>query len=163
MARPLHIAIIGGRFSSMLAAIHWERNSSLNSTSFTLVNTTPYMVWSLAYQFDDDSLLQNVPSGKMSELTDEPGYFVAYCQRIDSFLSLGSLVSRLLYGQHLQSFWSHILGESKWDLEMTSGERLIADRVVLVPCNQRHRFHIPMYPELHLHTQHFAQTPLNLS
>jgi uncharacterized NAD(P)/FAD-binding protein YdhS len=168
MARPKHVVIIGGGFSGTLTAIHLARSCTPNSLRMTLVNPTPDIGRGLAYRFDDDNLLLNVPAGNMSALADEPGHFVAYCQRIDPSLSPGSFVSRRLYGQYLQSLWSQTQvanpglielrvdeavalsraiaesGEPTWQVTLASGERLITDQVVLALGHQRPRFPIPL-------------------
>lgn len=172
MARPKHVVIIGGGFSGALTAIHLASSCTPNSLRITLVNPTPDIGRGLAYRFDDDNLLLNVPAGNMSALADKPGHFVAYCQRIDPSLSPGSFVSRQLYGQYLQSLWSQTQvaspglieprvdeaaalnraiaesGESTWQVTLASGERLIADQVVLAMGHQRPRFPIPLDPEV---------------
>lgn len=172
MARPKHVVIIGGGFSGALTAIHLARSCTPNSLRITLVNPTPDIGRGLAYRFDDDNLLLNVPAGNMSALADEPGHFVAYCQRIDPSLSPGSFVSRRLYGQYLQSLWSQTQvanpgliellvdeavalnraigesGESTWRVALASGEQLIASQVALALGHQRPRFPIPLDPEV---------------
>lgn len=175
MIRPAHVVIIGGGFSGALTAIHLARSCTPNSLRITLVNPTPDIGRGLAYRLDDDNLLLNVPAGNMSALADEPGHFVAYCQRIDPSLSPGSFVSRRLYGQYLQSLWSQTQvtnpglielrvdeavalnraigesGESTWQVTLASGEQLIADQVVLALGHQRPRFPISLAPELGAH------------
>lgn len=172
MARPKRVVIIGGGFSGALTAIHLARSCSQNRLRITLVNPTPDIGRGLAYRFDNDNLLLNVPAGNMSALADEPGHFVAYCQRIDPSLSPGSFVSRRLYGQYLQSLWSQTQvahpglielrvdeaaalnrtigesGESTWQVALASGEQLIADQVVLALGHQRPRFPSSLDPEL---------------
>lgn len=175
MARCTHVVIIGGGFSGALTAVHLARGSRPNRVRITVVNPTPDVGRGLAYRFDDDNLLLNVPAGNMSALADEPGHFVAYCQRIDPSLSPGSFVSRRLYGQYLQSLWSQTQaanpglielrvdeavalnraigesGESTWQVTLASGEPLIADQVVLALGHQRPRFPISLAPELGAH------------
>lgn len=169
MARPRHVVIIGGGFSGALTAMHLARSCTPNSLRITLVNPTPDIGRGLAYRFDDDNLLLNVPAGNMSALADEPGHFVSYCQRIDPSLSPGSFVSRRLYGQYLHDLWSqtqaahpdltdvrvdHAValtrapGEAAWDVALASGERLRAEQVVLALGHQGPRFPIPVDPEV---------------
>ncbi len=169
MARPAHVVIIGGGFSGALMAIHLARSYPPNSIRITLVNPTPDIGRGLAYRFDDDNLLLNVPAGNMSALADEPGHFLAYCQRIDPSLSPGSFVSRRLYGQYLQSLWSQTqvvnpglielrvdeaaalnrtIGKSTWQVALASGEQWIADQVVLALGHQSPRFPISLAPEV---------------
>lgn len=172
MARPKHIVIIGGGFSGALTATHLARSAQPNRVRITLINPTPDAGRGLAYRFDDDNLLLNVPAGNMSALADEPGYFVAYCQHIDPSLSPGSFVSRRLYGQYLQSIWSSTQlanpgmiemqvdeavslartpCESKWRVALASGECLIADQVVLALGHQSPQFPIPLDAKVATH------------
>lgn len=169
MACPMHVVIIGGGFSGALTAIHLARSCTQNRIRITLVNPTPDIGRGLAYHFDDDNLLLNVPAGNMSALADEPGHFVNYCQCIDPSLSPGSFVSRRLYGQYLQSLWSQTQmanpglielrvdeamalnrtpGESTWEVMLATGEQLIAHQVVLALGHQSPRFPIPLDPEV---------------
>ena len=169
MARPTHVVILGGGFSGALTAIHLARKAPPHRVRITLVNPTPDIARGLAYRFDDDNLLLNVPAGNMSALPEEPGHFVAYCQRIDPSLSPGSFVSRRLYGQYLHDLWSQTqaahpdvinvrvdhavaltrpLGEAAWDVALASAERLRAEQVVLALGHQGPRFPIPLDPEV---------------
>lgn len=172
MARPMHVVIIGGGFSGALTAIHLARSAQPNRVRITLINPTPDAGRGLAYRFDDDNLLLNVPAGNMSALADEPGHFVAYWQHIDPSLSPGSFVSRRIYGQYLQSIWSSTQlaspgviemqvdeavslartpCESKWRVVLASGECLIADQVVLALGHQSPQFPIPLDAKVATH------------
>ena len=169
MARPAHVIIIGGGFSGVLTAIHLARIAPPDRVRITLLNPTPDIGRGLAYRFDDDNLLLNVPAGNMSALADEPMHFVSYCLRIDPSLSPGSFVLRRLYGQYLHDLWSHTRaahpgaidvrvdkavalsrppGEAGWDVALASGERLRAEQVVLALGHQVPRFPIPLEPEV---------------
>lgn len=165
MARPKHVVIIGGGFSGALTAIHLARSCTPNSPRITLVNTR-HEVRILAYRFDDDNLLLNVPAGNMSALADEPEHFVAYCQRIDPSLSpdtlsrVGSMVSICRACGHKP--WpnpglielrvdeavalSRAIAEvwNAWQVTLASGGRLITDQVVLALGHQRPRCPIPL-------------------
>jgi len=169
MARPKHVVIIGGGFSGALTAIHLVRSCTPNRLRITLVNPTPDIGRGLAYRFDDDNLLLNVPAGNMSAFPDEPGHFVAYCQCIDPSLSPGSFVSRRLYGHYLHDLWSKTQaahpgvinvqvdqavaltrspGEAAWEVALSSGENLHAEQVVFALGHQEPRFPIPLDPEV---------------
>lgn len=172
MSPLTHFVILGGGFSGALTAIHLARNTPPHRVRITLVNPTPDIARGLAYRFDDDNLLLNVPAGNMSALPQEPGHFVAYCQRIDPSLSPGSFVSRRLYGQYLHDLWSqtqaahpgvinvrvdHAValsrspGETEWDVALASGESLRAKQVVLALGHQEPRFPIPVAQEVQNH------------
>ncbi|MDQ0589039.1 FAD/NAD(P)-binding protein [Variovorax paradoxus] len=168
MGQPVQVVILGGGFSGAVTAIHLVRGSRPRELRITVVNPTPDVGRGLAYRFDDDNLLLNVPAGNMSALVDEPGHFVAYCQRIDPSLSSGSFVSRRLYGQYLQDLWAQTeaahpgvirkrvdeavglkraTNGSGWDVTLASGQHLSADQVVLAVGHQAPRFPIPLEPE----------------
>lgn len=168
MARPTHIVIIGGGFSGSVTALYLAQGNISGQVRVTVVNPTPYLGRGLAYRFDDDNLLLNVPAGNMSALADEPGHFVAYCQSIDPSLSSGSFVSRRLYGQYLQGTWTQTqaaypdvietyldevvalnraLGCATWDVTLASGKQLTADQVVLATGHQASLPLIPVEPE----------------
>jgi uncharacterized NAD(P)/FAD-binding protein YdhS len=162
------VIIIGGGFSGALIASHLARNAPLGQLKITLINPTPHIGPGLAYRFDDDNLLLNVPAGNMSALADEPGHFVAYCQRIDPSFSSGSFVSRRLYGQYLKDMWAQTLaahpgvidvhgdeavalnriaGSSAWNVALASGQSLQADHVVIATGHQAPGFPVPLDPE----------------
>ena len=168
MPPPTHVVILGGGFSGALTAIHLARGSQPHQIQITIVNPSPDIGRGLAYRFDDDNLLLNVPAGNMSALADEPGHFVAYCQRIDPSLSSGSFVSRRLYGQYLQDLWTQTSAEhpdairthvdealaikrvadgSGWDITLANGQRVSADQVVLAVGHQTPSFPITLEPE----------------
>jgi len=168
MGQPVQVVILGGGFSGAVTAIHLARGSRPHALRITLVNPTPDVGRGLAYRFDDDNLLLNVPAGNMSALADEPGHFVAYCQRIDPSLSSGSFVSRRLYGQYLEDLWTETeaahpgmlrkqvdkavnlkraANGSGWDITLASGQQLSADQVVLAVGHQAPRLPIPLEPE----------------
>lgn len=168
MSHSKHIVIIGGGFSGTLTAIHLAHGNTSGQVRITVINPTPNVGCGLAYQFDDENLLLNVPAGNMSALADDPSHFVSYCQRIDPSLSSGSFVSRRLYGYYLQD----TLAQSQaarpgvietladeavalnrdpegtvWCITLASGQQLTADHVILATGHQAPRFPIPLGPE----------------
>lgn len=96
------IAIIGGGFSGTLTAVHLLRHSRQTPLRVVLINPTPTFGRGLAYRFEDDNLVLNVPAGNMSAFADDPTHFVNYCQAIDPAITARSFVSRRLYGEYLQ-------------------------------------------------------------
>jgi uncharacterized NAD(P)/FAD-binding protein YdhS len=102
MATPLHtVVIIGGGFSGVVTAVQLLLCDKTHGLRVTLVDPAAHPARGLAYRFDDDNLLLNVPAGNMSALADDPGHFVSYCQTIDPSITACSFVSRRLYGDYL--------------------------------------------------------------
>jgi uncharacterized NAD(P)/FAD-binding protein YdhS len=162
ITRDKHVVIIGGGFSGALTAIHLARLGLPGQVSVTLVNPSPDIGRGLAYRYNDDNLLLNVPAGNMSAFDNEPGHFVDYCRSIDPSISHGSFVSRRIYGQYIQDLYSKTQevqvgvietlndevvtfsrdkGTSGWEIELLSGRHLSADQVVLAVGHQS-----PMFP-----------------
>lgn len=102
----------------------------------------------------------------MSALADEPGHFVAYCQRIDPSLSLASALwsvsaKPVVENQvanpgliELRVDEAAVLnraigesGESTWHVALASGEQSIANQVLLALGHQRPQFPISLDPE----------------
>lgn len=165
MPSTQHIAIVGGGFSGTLTALHLARNAANRPLKITVINPTPDVGRGLAYRFDDDNLLLNVPAGNMSALADEPGHFVAYCQHIDPSVAEGTFVSRRLYGQYLQDLWAQTITtypamiqtqvgqavqvnkadpEAGWSILLASGQSLQADQVVVAVGHQTPRLPIAL-------------------
>lgn len=143
-----NIAIVGAGYSGALAAVQLlARGAALR---IQLVERSGVFARGLAYRFDDDNLLLNVPAGNMSALADVPDHFVEFCRGVDPAFNAGSFVSRRLYGEYLQ----HTLAEAEraapgrlervagevvavqrggrgFTLALADGRRLDADRVVL--------------------------------
>lgn len=169
MPRRQHVVIVGGGFSGAITALHLVRGDASGRYEVTVVNPTPHIGRGLAYRFDDDNLLLNVPAGNMSALADEPNHFVAYCQGIDPSINSGSFVSRRLYGEYLQDLWSKALagchglvrarvdeavaltrvaGSPGWCVSLASGQSVQADQVVLATGHQAPKFPIPVESEV---------------
>lgn len=107
MKRTRHIVIVGGGFSATATAIALLSQASADvPLRVTLIHARSGSGLKpgpgLAYGFDDDNLLLNVPAGNMSLFVQEPDHFVRYCQSIDPAISPASFVARRLYGQYLQ-------------------------------------------------------------
>lgn len=168
MPRRNHVVIVGGGFSGAITALHLVRNDAEGLHKVTVINPSPHIGRGLAYRFDDDNLLLNVPAGNMSALADEPNHFVAYCQGIDPSLNSGSFVSRRLYGEYLQDLWlqtqaawpgqvdarvdeaialTRVAGSPGWCVSLASGQSLQADHVVLATGHQAPKFPAAVEPE----------------
>lgn len=162
------VAIIGGGFSGTVTAIHLARLSGSYALRILLIDPARKAGRGLAYRFEDDNLLLNVPAGNMSALAEDPTHFVRYCQGIDPSFSSGSFVSRRLYGHYLQdtlaeanaAFSGRIemvtgeavelqraTGSAGWHISLGSGQQLAADLVVLATGHQAPRFPIALGPD----------------
>ena len=147
------IVVIGAGFSGTVTAVQLARqaHAAAQPVHITLLHPTPRIGRGLAYQFDNDNLLLNVPAGNMSALPEVPAHFVAYCQAIDPALSAQSFVPRRLYGCYVEDVlaqtqrahpsWLHTQmgcavevrpgqGGSAWQVVLASGDVLAADHVV---------------------------------
>ena len=145
---PQTIAIVGAGYSGTLATVQLLAGNA--DARIVLVERSGVFARGLAYRFDDDNLLLNVPAGNMSALADAPDHFVDFCRGVDPAFNAGSFVSRRLYGEYLQ----HTLAEAEraapgrlqrvhgevvavqrrghgFTLALADGRRLDADRVVL--------------------------------
>lgn len=96
------IAIIGAGFSGTLTAINTLKANSAEGLRILLIEKTRQTCRGLAYRYDDDNLLLNVPAGNMSALADEPNDFVAFCEELDPAFNTKSFISRRLYGEYLE-------------------------------------------------------------
>lgn len=165
MAPPAHVVVVGGGFTGTVTAIQLARCTQPQPICITVVNPSPDIGRGLAYRFDDDNLLLNVPAGNMSALADDPGHFLRYCQTIDPSLAAGSFVSRRLYGHYLQDTLAQtqrqhpgvlntVVDEVKhlrpaahspgWEVALNGGGVLQADHVVLALGHQAPRFPLPL-------------------
>lgn len=163
------VAIIGGGFSGTVTAIQLARLSGLSPLRILLIDPARKAGRGLAYRFEDDNLLLNVPAGNMSALAEDPNHFVRFCQRIDPSLSSGSFVSRRLYGHYLQDTLAETIagcsarietligeavklqrtrGSAGWHIGLASGQQWAADHVVLATGHQAPRFPIASGPDV---------------
>ncbi len=145
------VAIIGGGFSGAILAAQLLRQGD-PSISVVVVEKTSSVGRGLAYGTDCSSLLLNVRARNMSAFPDDPNHFLRWAQsNHDPSTGPGSFLPRAVYGRYVQS----VLNESvqlagndrmEWvtdetlqlsptddgiELELHSGRRLLADRVVL--------------------------------
>lgn len=146
------IAIVGGGYSGVMAAVNIMRVLHGSAVTVHLIDKSPRLGRGLAYSIWDDSMLLNVPVGKMSAFADSPTHFLEYCREIDPSLNAGSFVSRRIYGDYLE----HVLasessnssvvlnclqaeavaihqtgGEGGFEITLAVESRLFADQVVL--------------------------------
>lgn len=96
------IAIVGGGYSGMMAAVHIMRELDKSVLTIHLIDKQARLGRGLAYSIWDDSMLLNVPAGNMSAYPDNPTDFLEYCRGLDPSLNAGSFVSRRIYGDYLE-------------------------------------------------------------
>lgn len=151
-ARCIAIAIVGAGFSGTLTAINTLRTNPAAGLRILLIEKTSQTCRGLAYRFDDDNLLLNVPAGNMSAIADEPNDFVAFCEELDPAFNAKSFISRRLYGEYLEQKLKdamdqypgvisivnaqvnaiHLSTDCKpYRLQLENAEDVMADKVVL--------------------------------
>lgn len=143
------LVIIGAGFSGAVTAIEFLKRAS-EGMHLTIINRSGKMARGLAYGTNSPHHLLNVPAGNMSALVDQPDSFLAFCQKIDPETHSGSFVSRKLYGAYLSETLSQSEAQSTAKcsritgevlsiqadgtgavIEVSTGERILADHVVL--------------------------------
>ena len=107
--QPVNIAIIGGGFCGVLTAIHLLNNPHL-PVHIHLINKGYPLAKGIAYAPHTDSLLLNVPNGRMSAFADIPDHYVQWL-RVNSIpdqynneLASG-FSTRRQYGNYLAQLW----------------------------------------------------------
>jgi uncharacterized NAD(P)/FAD-binding protein YdhS len=96
------IAIVGGGYSGLMAAVHLMRALNKSDATIYLIDKQARVGRGLAYSIWDDSMLLNVPAGNMSAFPDSPTDFLEYCRALDPSLNAGSFVPRRIYGDYLE-------------------------------------------------------------
>jgi uncharacterized NAD(P)/FAD-binding protein YdhS len=97
-----NIAIVGGGFSGTLTAINVLKAAPSTGLRLVMIEKSQRICRGLAYRYDDDNLLLNVPAGNMSAIAGEPDDFVDFCQELDPAFNAKSFISRRLYGEYLE-------------------------------------------------------------
>jgi uncharacterized NAD(P)/FAD-binding protein YdhS len=150
---PSHtIAIVGAGFSGTVTAIITLRANQSTGLRILLIEQSVQAGRGLAYRYDDDNLLLNVPAGNMSAFPDKPDDFVEFCQELDPAFNAKSFISRRLYGEYLEKSLEDAMTErpgiisvvnaaviavhpapdrGSYRLELEGAEAVVADKVVL--------------------------------
>ncbi|UST93987.1 FAD/NAD(P)-binding protein [Pseudomonas siliginis] len=145
------LVIIGAGFSGTVAAIEFLR-SAAEDTRLIIINRSGAVARGLAYGTSSSKHLLNVPAGNMSALVDDPDSFLRYCQVRAPDTTSSSFVSRKLYGDYLATLLedaekdfgrptdvvricAEVVSLKPQDqgaqIELSSGERILADHVIL--------------------------------
>jgi uncharacterized NAD(P)/FAD-binding protein YdhS len=150
-----NIAIIGGGFTGATLAAQLLRSGG-SSLSIVVVEKSASVGRGLAYGTKSNSLLLNVRARNMSALADDPQHFLRWTQaNHDSATGPGSFLPREVYGRYVEALLNEAVsngrGSLQWikdetiglsptgdravEIELRSGKRLVADRVVLAVGN----------------------------
>lgn len=143
------LVIIGAGFSGTVTAIEFLKRAP-EGAHLTIINRSGKMARGLAYGTNSPHHFLNVPAGNMSALVDQPDSFLTFCQRTDPETHSGSFVLRKLYGTYLSEMLSQAEAQSRVKcsritggvlsiqpdgrgavIEVDTGERIVADHVVL--------------------------------
>nr|WP_228734153.1 FAD/NAD(P)-binding protein [Pseudomonas anatoliensis] len=143
------LVIIGAGFSGAVTAIEFLKHAPKGSR-LTIINRSGKMARGLAYGTSSPDHLLNVPAGNMSALVGDPDSFLEFCRNFDPEVHSGSFVSRKMYGAYLSELLAQAEKESEVQcsrmtgevlsiepsgtgavLEIHTGERIVADHVVL--------------------------------
>jgi len=146
------IVVIGAGFCGTAVAVQLLRLAGEKPTRVLLLNRSGLMARGVAYGTRTESHLLNVPAGRMSALPDDPGSFLRYAQGRDARISGASFVPRRWFGDYLEWLLTQatraaaanvrfraMVGDAVdiqavdgvAEIELASGERLMADQVVL--------------------------------
>lgn len=152
------IAIVGGGFCGVAAAVHLLRQPHAAPLRIVLIERHAQVGRGVAYAARDFPYLLNVPAGQMSLFHDRPQDFTQFAQSRDCTVDASSFLPRSLYGEYLaarlaaavrdaegRSSFVRIPGEAirlerlagrrpefaRWNLWLADGRDLLANDVVL--------------------------------
>ena len=136
----MSVAIVGGGCSGLLVALHLKRNGLAGPV--TIVEPRPNLGGGLAYSTSFDQHLLNVPAGKMSAFSREPGHFLDWLRtrhRPDAVFN--TFAPRMYFGEYLREIFresgqcDHIQAEATaledGCLKLSNGTALPAKKIVL--------------------------------
>lgn len=146
------IIVIGAGFCGTAVAVQLLRRAGAEPTRVLLLNRSGLMARGVAYGTRTESHVLNVPAGRMSALPHDSGGFLRYAQGRDARVTGASFVPRRWFGDYLEDLLAKaahqaapdvrframvgdVIGISIVDgqgqVELASGECIVADRVVL--------------------------------
>ena len=151
-AQKYSVAVIGGGFSGTTLAAQLLRHSG-PSFSVVVIERAGLPGRGLAYGTESDAHLLNVPAQDMSAFPEDPKHFLRWAKsNFDWETQPGSFLPRRVYGHYLGSVVSDAIlsdrerrlhwkkdearaiastGDSEIEIELRSGDRILADKVVL--------------------------------
>jgi uncharacterized NAD(P)/FAD-binding protein YdhS len=102
--RSATIAIIGGGFSGTVLAANLLQRPPLAATRVILVERRDHVGCGVAYAPGAFPYLLNVPAGRMSATSYDPGQFIEFARRHLPGAGADSYLTREFYGEYLQQF-----------------------------------------------------------
>jgi uncharacterized NAD(P)/FAD-binding protein YdhS len=148
-----HIVIIGGGFSGTLVAVNLAR-LSLRPLQITIINEHRPQGRGVAYGTRRMEHLLNVAARNMSAFPDLPEHFVGWLRTradfdlVPDYELRERFIPRMIYGDYLKSMGHHYLSkvthlkeevvdvDADGNVLLASGEKLLADQVVLATGNE---------------------------
>ncbi len=146
------IVVIGAGFCGTAVAVQLLRQAGAEPTRLLLLNRSGLMARGVAYGTRTEAHVLNVPAGRMSALPEDPESFLHYAQARDARVTGASFVPRRWFGDYLEDLLAKaahtaapdvrframvgdVIGisivDGKGQVELASGECIVADRVVL--------------------------------
>lgn len=157
--RPERIAVIGGGCSGVLVAAHLLRRPSTVPRTVILIDRRASLGGGTAFGTRRPCHLLNVPAGRMSAFSEDPGHFVAWAQQQDPTIDATTFVSRASYRAYLRDVLRDAqrdaplgnelcavtsearaiegLGHAQPGVRLRSGALIAADAIVLALGNLR--------------------------
>jgi uncharacterized NAD(P)/FAD-binding protein YdhS len=151
-AQKYSVAVIGGGFSGTTLAAQLLRNRG-PSFSIVVIERAGLPGRGLAYGTESDAHLLNVPAEDMSAFPEDPKHFLRWAKsNFDRETRPASFLPRRVYGRYLGSVVSDAIlsdgerrlqwkrdearaiastSDSEIEIELRSGARILADKVVL--------------------------------
>ena len=151
-AQKYSVAVIGGGFSGTTLAVQLLRHAG-PPFSIVVIERAGLPGRGLAYGTDSDAHLLNVPAKDMSAFPEDPEHFLRWAKsNFDWDTQPGGFLPRRVYGRYLGSVVSDAIlsdgerrlhwkrdearaiastGDSEIEIELRSGARILADKVVL--------------------------------
>ncbi len=122
------MVIIGGGFSGSLVATHLMKKSVSEHLQIILIERAPRFARGFAYSTNSPLHLLNVPAGKMSAFPNDPEHFLRWVQNRDLNIHSNSFVSRMLYGEYLES----VLYEAETNKSPSTSFKRLNDEAVSI-------------------------------
>jgi uncharacterized NAD(P)/FAD-binding protein YdhS len=146
-----HVAIVGGGFSGAMIVLHLLKDASV-PLKITVFEPRQTAGLGMAYSTPSDGHLLNVPASHMSALVEDAGHFQRYATTRNAETKDNTFVPRKIFGEYVSTMLKDAIKEApehtevshhhdtiadvrrsgeRFDLELTGGEHIEADYVVL--------------------------------
>jgi uncharacterized NAD(P)/FAD-binding protein YdhS len=125
------IVVVGGGFCGTVLAANLLRSAPRQHTRVVLVEQRAEVGRGVAYQSATGQYLLNVPAGRMSASSLDPGQFVRFAQRRSGSVTAADFLPRQLYGEYLQELLENAVraAPSHIHLEIMRGQALAIRRI----------------------------------